>query len=94
MSDVKCPYCGHEQEIEHEGSYSYTEEVDHEYECGKCGEHFNYRIYICYQYEVECLNDDHKFGEWQVYEGIEYRDCIRCNHSEWREIDKLTQEGE
>ena len=95
MSDVKCPYGGYEQEIEHGGSYSYTEDIDHEYQCREFGDYFNYRIYIYYQYETECLEGDHKFDEWIAHgSGKEYRKCIRCDHTEWREIDKLTQEGE
>ncbi len=67
MNDVKCPYCGHEQEIDHGGSYSYTEEIDHEYECINCNKDFIYRIRIQHCYIVkaidEFVDDEVRFDE-------------------------------
>ena len=40
MSDVRCPYSGTEQLINHEGDYGYEGGEEHEQACEKCGKPF------------------------------------------------------
>ena len=59
MSDVNCPYCDAEIEINHDDGYGYAEDVAHQQECGKCGKTFVYNTSISFYYEAEkadCLN--------------------------------------
>lgn len=84
MSDVKCPYCGAEQEINHDDGYGYEEGRDHEQECVKCDYEFIFTTSISYDYEVECRKGDHDmvpFGdEWPgMYE------CTKCSFYEKRD---------
>lgn len=79
MSDVKCPYCGEEQEINHDDGYGYDEALTYEQDCTSCDKAFNFNTSIMYSYTVECQEGDHEiepFGErWPgVYE------CKNCDH--------------
>lgn len=58
MSDIKCPECGREQEIDHDDGYGYEEGVRHEQEC-YCGYVFVFTTAIMFHYEAfkaPCLN--------------------------------------
>ena len=65
MSDIKCPYCGHEQEINHDDGYGYDEDETHQQECCNCEKTFTFTTSISYFYEAfkaPCLNgSDHRF---------------------------------
>lgn len=59
MSDVECPYCGDEQEINHDDGYGYEEDKTHEQECGSCEKTFAYTTCISFDYtasKADCLN--------------------------------------
>lgn len=84
MNDVKCPYCGTEQEINHDDGYGYDEGCDHEQHCIECEEEFIFTTSISYSYTVECREGDHNmepFGDkWPgMYE------CSKCDFYEKRE---------
>ena len=84
MSDVKCPYCKTEQEINHDDGYGYEEDLEHEQCCVECGKEFNFTTSISYHYSVECKEGDHvmvPFGDrWpNMYE------CKNCDFYERRE---------
>ena len=60
MKDVKCPYCGGEQDIDHEDGYGYEEDTLHQQECVHCNMYFTYATMMHFSYEVykaSCLND-------------------------------------
>ena len=60
MSDVECPYCGEDQEINHDDGYGYEEGKKHEQQCSDCNKNFVYETSISFHYEAEkadCLND-------------------------------------
>lgn len=60
MSDVLCPYCGSDEEINHDDGYGYEEGRKHSQECGNCGKSFAFETCISFYYEAfeaECLND-------------------------------------
>jgi len=62
--DVKCPYCGVGQEINHDDGYGYEENEYHEQTCGDCGKTFVFQTSIIYYYEAyvaPCKNgESHK----------------------------------
>lgn len=65
MSAVECPYCGEDQEINHDDGYGYDEGEVHQQECGSCEKTFAFTTCISYDYEVSeapCMNGDpHKW---------------------------------
>jgi hypothetical protein len=71
MSDVKCPYCEGDIEIDHDDGYGYEEGEIYNQECGKCGKIFVYRTSILFYYDLEkadCLNDEeHKYEKTKTY---------------------------
>ena len=81
--DVKCPYCGEEQEINHDDGYGYEEDGDYEQDCVHCGEAFNFTTSISFHYNVYCQDGKHNmvpFGDrWPgMYE------CSKCDFYERR----------
>lgn len=84
MSDVKCPYCDAEQEINHDDGYGYEEGEEHEQHCYNCEKEFKFTTSISFNYEVMCQDDDHvmqAFGDkWPgMYQ------CEKCDFCERRE---------
>jgi len=82
MSDVKCPYCGTEQEINHDDGYDESQE--HEQACHRCDKEFKFTTSISFTYQVMCQNDDHVMvpsgDKWpHLYE------CERCEFTERKE---------
>lgn len=63
--DVKCPYCGDAQDINHDDGYGYEEDQLHEQECSYCHKIFTYETSTHFYYDVhkaDCLNGgEHKF---------------------------------
>jgi len=59
MSDVNCPYCDAEQEINHDDGRGYAEDETHQQQCSECDKHFTFTTSISYYYEAQkadCLN--------------------------------------
>ena len=81
MSDVACPYCKTEQEINHDDGYGYVDGEDYEQHCRNCDKYFIFTTSLSISYTVQCQEDDHimePFGDkWpNMY------DCINCDHFE------------
>lgn len=71
MSDMNCPYCNAEQDVNHDDGEGYDESQKHEHECSECGKNFTFRTTITYRYEpakADCLND----GNHQWYPSKTY----------------------
>ena len=97
MHDIECPYCGHEQEVNHDDGHGYAENELHEQQCGECYKTFVFTTYISYSYEpykADCLNDgEHDFKATSTYpkECTRMR-CSQCNKErnptdeEWKVI--------
>ncbi len=65
MSDnAGCPYCGKDNDINHDDGYGYGEDL-YEQECSHCEKTFTYRTSISYYYDTykaDCMNGgEHKF---------------------------------
>lgn len=71
MSDVKCPYCEEEQEINHDDGQGYEENTLHHQECNKCEKTFTFTtgiIYVYHTYKADCLNgSEHNFKASTTY---------------------------
>ena len=60
MHDIECPYCGKEQEINHDDGYGYCEDEVYQQHCSDCDRYFVYTTSVSYSYEAnkaDCLND-------------------------------------
>ena len=54
MSDVKCPYCDKDQEINHDDGYGLDEGGEYEQECIYCEKTFKFTTQISYWHNVYC----------------------------------------
>ena len=105
--DIECPYCGEEQEVNHDDGYGYEEDCRHEQEC-ICGKYFCYTTSISCYYEAnkaDCLNgSDHKLKYCKSHpEFMSKRYCQDCEYEEdvytksekvemWREYEEQLKE--
>lgn len=58
---IECPYCGHEQNVDHscDGDVGWDDDEQFEQECEKCGKTFLCTTSVSYDYETrkaDCLN--------------------------------------
>jgi len=69
--EIKCPYCGHEQDINHDDGYGYAEDEVFNQQCDKCDKYFVFTTSISFYYEAQkadCLNDgNHDFHPNHTY---------------------------
>lgn len=84
MNDVKCPYCGEEQEICHDDGYGYEEGKTYEQECADCGKIFVYTTSISFYHEVSkapCKSEGkHKWVKIKGYPEEYFKDKYRCEY--------------
>ncbi len=81
--DIECPYCGQEQNINHDDGFGYEEGVKHEMECEACDKYFTFETSISFYYEpykADCLNgSDHNYKLNYTYPSqwtkMECQDC-------------------
>lgn len=81
--DVSCPYCGYEQEINHDDGYGYEEGQLHEQKCVECRKGFRFETIITIHHEVFC-NGDHDMEQCPVEGREALWECSRCDHYEVR----------
>lgn len=71
MKDIECPYCGTEQDIDHDDGKGYEENERHQQQCVKCEKTFIFTTYVLYSYtpyKAECLNGgDHEYYPTHTY---------------------------
>ena len=71
MSDIECPYCEAQQEINHDDGNGYEEGVTHQQTCSECDKTFVFTTSISYYYESEkadCLNEgEHDYKPTKTY---------------------------
>jgi hypothetical protein len=79
MSDVKCPYCGNEQEINHDDGYGYEEDRDYEQQCDSCDADFHFTTSISYHYDVYCQEGGHDM-EPLGYSQPGMIQCTKCDY--------------
>lgn len=90
--DVKCPYCGADNEICHDDGYGLEEGVKHQQECRECERTFVYDTTICLYYEAypaPCIDSGkHKWEETRtIPRCMRKLECSVCG--ETKEIDGI-----
>tara|TARA_A100000171_G_scaffold26634_1_gene24837 strand:- start:259 stop:546 length:288 start_codon:yes stop_codon:yes gene_type:complete len=83
MSDLECPYCGADVEINHDDGFGYSEDELHEQLCWRCDKAFVFTTSIHFHYspqKADCLNGGaHKYERTKTYPPkyakLECRDC-------------------
>jgi len=86
MSDIKCPYCGHDQDVCHDDGQGYEEDQTHEMCCYECERHFVFHTSISFHYtpkKADCLNgEDHTYEPTNTYPV----ECTKmaCSQCDWR----------
>jgi hypothetical protein len=84
MNDVNCPYCGKEQEINHDDGYGYVEDRVFEQECWSCGKVFTYTTSISFYYETNkapCKNGGkHKWKKIVGFPVEHFENKYRCEY--------------
>lgn len=70
-SDVQCPYCGANQEINHDDGCGYAEDEIHQQECSECEKVFIFTTSIHFYYsadKADCLNGaEHDYQRTRTY---------------------------
>lgn len=84
MKDIECPYCGEEQDINHDDGYGYKEDEAHQQQCGKCEKTFVFYTSIHFSYEprkADCLNGaEHKYEPTSTFPSFFTRmRCAMCD---------------
>lgn len=98
MRDVECPYCEHEQDIDHDDGYGYEEDAVYEQECPACGKTFVYTTSVSYHYGVkraDCLNGgEHALEPVHHYppHWPDWRRCADCGREDRGERFVSTEE--
>jgi hypothetical protein len=77
MSDVTCPCCKHEQEINHDDGYGYEDGETHEQECTNCTCIFNFTTSISFNYNVYCGDGEHMIIPSKLSSEVEK--CENCD---------------
>lgn len=98
IDDVKCPYCGADNEICHDDGQGYTEGVLHHQPCRNCDKTFAFETSICFYYEAfaaPCIDGDeeHKWKETNTFPRCYRRlECSVCGAE--KEIEGIQKERE
>ena len=80
MSDVSCPYCGMEQEINHDDGYGYEEDGDFEQDCINCNEPFKFKTAIMFLHTAYCYGKDDLNHDLKKEEGYNHYQCTKCDY--------------
>lgn len=81
MDDVECPYCGEEQEINHDDGHGYAGDTVHSQRCDGCGSNFGFETTKAFHYEVKkvpCLNGEDHVWEKVIHGPKYWPDWVRC----------------
>ena len=81
MSDIQCPYCDADQEINHDDGYGYEEDKLHEQQCGKCDKYFTYSTMASFYYtpyKADCLNGAEHDLQPVIHHPKMFPDWVRC----------------
>ena len=83
MKDLECPYCGTEQDIDHDDGKGYDESQIYQQQCCKCEKYFVYTTYISFSYTpylADCLNGEvHRYEITHTYpKEFSRMKCVDC----------------
>lgn len=81
MKDVVCPYCGYQQDVDHE-DFSRREDELFQHECYSCDKMFVYSLDVQISFKArraDCLNGgEHLWEKTQTFP-VEFS-VMRCNY--------------
>lgn len=83
MSDVKCPSCGYEQEINHDDGFGYSEDKEHIQSCTDCNKPFKFTTSYSIDYEVFC-GGEHEMEQSPMPKHTDFYSCTKCDFTEIR----------
>lgn len=94
MKDINCPYCGFEQEIDHDNKYE--QDQQHQTECMECGKTFVFETEISFSYtasKADCLNGaEHQWKETNAiprcFRRLQCPDCGEEKEIEGTEVER------
>lgn len=81
MSDIKCPYCQAENEIDHDDGYGYDEDTLHQQQCCECEKTFGYTTAIHFHYTprlLPCANGENHDMKPVIHFPNQWPDWVRC----------------
>ena len=97
IKDVECPYCDHEQDIDHDDGYGYAENETFFQECEECGKTFSFTTSVHYYHdaaECPCKNgEDHNWEEIHGCPDWYFLNKRRCSYCQEEKDLKPTDEG-
>ena len=83
MSEIRCPKCGMEQEVNHDDGYGYDEGETFEQDCVECGYEIHFTTHISFDYNVYC-SDQH-----ELYQPLDNKpDFYMCENCDYYAIIK------
>jgi len=99
MNDIKCPYCGCYQEVNHDDGQGYEEDVAHEHWCSDCEKNFVFFTSIMFYYDprkADCLNgSNHRLEKSRTYPArytkMRCRDCDFSRNPTEEEMEDILQ---
>lgn len=98
MYDIACPYCGAEQDIDHDdGGYGYEEDRTYQQECQRCETTFAYTTSVSFCYETAqapCMNgSDHAWkiteGDYSYLKRFDGKNTLRTLRCKWCDEEKM-----
>lgn len=81
MSDLECPYCGYEQDLDYEGGYGTAEDKLYEHQCESCEKNFVFTTGIILTHTsltADCLNGGQHKMKPVVHAPKIFPDWVRC----------------
>ena len=87
MSEIECPYCEHEQAVNHDDGFGFAEDELHQMQCRECEKMFTFWTTISFDYspqKADCLNDSPHDFQWTKTYPPEYAQsvCTVCGERE------------
>lgn len=94
MSDMQCPYCGADQEVNHDDGCGYSEDERHEHECSECEKTFVFRTTIVLYFnpsKADCLNGAEHELQFRKRRPMQYSrmGCKHCGYARTAKPDEI-----
>ena len=95
-NDVKCPYCGADNEICHDDGYGYDECELHRQECDDCGKTYVYEtsVFVYHKaFAAPCIDGDAEHDWKETLTFPRFLRKLRCSVcGEYKEIEGIEEE--
>lgn len=102
MTDIECPYCGYDYDLNHDDGAFYSEDKQEQEQCPECDKWYIVGTSVSYYHEgskADCLNGSpHQWSAWYTYyvaeqgdntgKYYENRHCYDCDATQTEFHDK------